>query len=138
MKNLLFAMAAVMTLLGASCKKDEPTEKTETNASLVGKWTVSELGNDANNNNVVDAGEISSASAAGISGFIEFKADKSFANSITIGGTTSTSSGTYTFASNTITTVSSTETKAVVINTLTANKLIVKSTTNTQWQVYTK
>lgn len=131
-------MVAVLIISASACKKDETTVDGSASTSIVGKWNLSELGTDANKNNVLDAGETTSVTGAGVSGYTDLKSDKTFSSSLTIGTVVFTASGTYTYANNSITTVSSSETKSRTVNTLTTNKLVVKDAEDAQWEVYTK
>lgn len=60
MKKTLLLICAGVTLIAASCKKDDDnkTATPATRAEIIkGTWTISELGGDMNNNGVLDAGE---------------------------------------------------------------------------------
>jgi len=138
-KFLLLTAASILTL--NACKKSDSPQQETVSASVVGNWTLSELGSDSNNNNTVDAGETSSATA--YQGVLNLKADKTFMASLNLGGTISTQAGTYTYANNVITTIpTSGDSKNGTVTVLTANKLVVKrtisSSSTAQWEVYTK
>ena len=130
-------MAVATVLFSTSCKKDEDEAVT-----IIGKWTLSEMGTDSNNNNKVDAGETAAASTVGLSGFLDFKSNNTFSASFSIGGMTETAAGTYTYANNSLTTVESGDTEVMTINSLTSNKLIIKNAAegsgSATWEVYTK
>ena len=135
MKKILTVLAVVVLLTNA-CKKDGGESEAE--ISIVGTWTLSEGGTDANNNNVVDAGETSSAAA--LASTIQFKSDNTYTATITLGSTPIVASGTYTVAGGTISTVSEGNTKTGTVHTLTKNKLILKRTVSgsAQWEIYTR
>lgn len=131
-------MAVAAVLFSTSCKKDD-----EANVSIVGKWTLSEVGTDANNDNKPD-GETGPVSADLYSGSLDVKSDNTFTLSQTWrGGQTETVSGTYTYSNNTLTTIAGGKTDLVTVNTLTSNKLITRRTETEEffvatWKVYTK
>ena len=73
MKKTFSAVAIATILFASSCKKDDKDD-----VSIVGKWTISEIGADNNDNNKVDAGETAPASAIGLTGFLDLKSNSTF------------------------------------------------------------
>ena len=136
MKKVLLSMAIAAVLFSTSCKKDEAE------VTIVGKWTLTEVGADANNNNKVDQGETGPVSAVGLSGFVDIRGNNTFTISATFMGQAETVTGTYVYSNNMLTTVAEGETDVATVNTLTSNKLILKNAAEgsaaATWEVYTK
>jgi hypothetical protein len=135
MKKVLVKFAAVAVfgvLTFASCKKDDKNNS----ASLVGNWTLSEIGADANSNNNLDAGETGPAAQSGFSGSANFRSDNTYTTVYSIAGFSDTETGTYTYANNTLTTISQRDTTVILVKELTNNRLVIK--TEQQWGVFTK
>jgi hypothetical protein len=135
MKQLtILSLFSILVLF--SCKKSDTNTPT---ATIVGTWTLSELGTDNNNNNVLDAGETAPASGAGITGTVTFNSNNTYTETVVVSGSTSTVNGTYTYAGNVLTATPSGGSAIVsTVVTLTATKLVNKENSNSQWEVWIK
>ena len=131
--SLKFAAVAVCGVLAlASCKKDDKNSS----ASLVGNWTLSEIGGDANNNSTLDAGESAPASQGGFNGSAAFRSDNTYTLVLSAGGASNTETGTYSYANNSLTTVSSGDTTVIAVKELTNNRLVTLE--SRQFYVFSK
>ncbi len=97
MKKTNIFLAAALLLTFAACKDDKttPTPTVSRHDMVVGTWNFRELGDDANNNMVLDAGEATSVDSLGISGTVTFRNDGTATAYTTFFGSTDTSSFTW-------------------------------------------
>jgi hypothetical protein len=139
MKNppLSYIACLAMGLLSlTSCKKES-----NNSASIVGNWTLSEIGTDTNNNNSIDPGETSPVASVGISGSLALKSDNSYTLVSTYSFDSQTEKGTYVYANGSLTsTPTGGSPETVLVNSLTSSRLVLKEPANNspQWAVFTK
>ncbi|HRO42958.1 MAG TPA: hypothetical protein PL009_08995 [Flavipsychrobacter sp.] len=69
MKKLTLSIAVVAAMI-AGCKKDDKDQSRRD--MITGAWTISQGGTDANNNGIIDAGEVENASDTTMSGTMTF------------------------------------------------------------------
>lgn len=76
MKKILLSIAVIATA-ATGCKKDNDdyVPPASRRNMLLGKWTLTENGNDINNNGIVDAGETQPSSVSGMSGTAQLNND---------------------------------------------------------------
>ena len=135
----IVSVSVCLILAISACKKDSSENN---NAGIVGNWTLSQIGTDANSNNVVDVSEIAGVAVFGVSGTYSFNSNKTYTGAITESGSTITESGTYTYSNKILTTISSGSTTVLTVNSVTSNKLVLKDESSAPdpgtWIIYTK
>lgn len=137
-KNFSFTVLTLCTMLAAgSCKKTDDSG----GGSLIGTWTLTELGFDANNNNAVDAGETTPVPASSGTNTINFKSDNTYLSVSASAGSSYTENGTYTYANGMIITKYNNSTPDTAhVSSLTSNKLVIKDKSSTPggWAILTR
>lgn len=143
MKKSLLSIAVLAAMI-VGCKKDED-EKTRKEL-MVGNWNVTEYGVDANNNSVVDGGELFPASDSTVNGAFTFNSDGTFSLiSKFLGLGSDTTTGQWALLNNDtyIRTIVEGDTSVAEINSFAANKVILRDTADAQisgasWVVLSK
>lgn len=132
MKKSLFSIAVLAAMI-VGCKKDED-EKSRKDL-MVGNWNLTEFGVDANNNSVVDGGELFPASDSTVNGAFTFNSDGTFTLISSFAGLGSdTTSGQWALINNDtyIRTIAEGDTSVAEINSFAANKVILRDSTDAQ------
>jgi hypothetical protein len=136
MRNFAVALIILSNLFLASCEKDTDINES---ASVVGTWKLSEEGVDTDNNNVLDATEVSPTTLTVI---FTFKSDNTYSSAMSTPSGINSENGTYTYSNNRIDMVYTVlgTTSYLPIFLLTKSKMIVKlsSGRGPLWYVYTK
>lgn len=143
MKKAILSIAALSVMFAVGCnKKDDDNGGGGRKDKLVGTWTLSEYGADANGNKVVDMGETTAASAANISGTLKLESNGSGTLSVTLFGSPGTATGTWelTDNENTLRFMETDDTTNFHIAELSSSKLSLLNTEPGQplWYVLTK
>jgi hypothetical protein len=144
MKKVFLSIAVLATLF-ASCKKDDDNNNKSRHDMVIGTWTMNQWGADANNNQVLDAGETVPTSASTVNGTFTFNANGTAVAVASFLGITDTSSGTWALVDNDnyLQTISDGDTTYMLIKSISNNNLTVLDTTDAsmnaaQWYVLGK
>ena len=138
-KISLFLCAATLVAI-QSCKKDDDNAAPSKSDMLKGTWTLSQYGEDSNNNSVLDAGEAANANTIGMSGTLTINANNTGYVKVSVFGVTDSSSFTWSVNSDTLSLASDGETTKVTMTELTSNRFVGlwDDTTPKTWVVLTK
>jgi len=144
MKKSILAIA-VLAAMVTGCKKDDDNNTQSRSEMLVGTWTMSQWGLDANNNDVVDAGETAPASASTMSGKFTFNSNGTASAIASFMGASDTTTGTWALVSgdNYIRTIEDGDTTYMEIKSMSGNSLTVRDTSGASvnaamWYVLSK
>jgi hypothetical protein len=128
MKKSILSIAVVAAMIVGCKKSDDDKSRRD---MLIGKWTISQFGFDANGNGIVDVGETGPAVDSIFGGNITFNSDGSLSTISTSGGTNDTSTGQWSLLSNDtyLRTITDGDTTDAEIKALSSNSLTVRDTT---------